>query len=336
MALYPLAVVLDGNKLFDLYVGLSTYFSTIDNAPQQIIVGINHNETYNNDVSYNITNSELTTDSRLFYNFIRDELVLYTEANYRTSPFLTIVGEGLAANFITNFLKERNPIFNAYIHLNPSFAPDINDKVNSYDLDRYGKLDNTFYFYMSGNPLTNTNRKIRVNNFGTFMKSVDISNFNVTYDPLSSSTQSSSVVGEGLSRAFSQVFGIYSGITPEEFETKIKDLSTPDAITYLETKYLDLEFLFGTNLGIRKRDIVAIENIIIEKENGDYLINFGEMILKLFPRSEMGHYYKGLYYEMGKDYESAIEQYRLGYGKMDPADPNADKFYQNVERLLDK
>ena len=60
------------------------------------------------------------------------------------------------------------------------------------------------------------------------------------------------------------------------------------------------------------------------------------MILKLFPSSEMGHYYLGKYYESGKDFKGALEQYRLGYGKMDPKDPNADLFYQNVERLLNK
>jgi len=34
--------------------------------------------------------------------------------------------------------------------------------------------------------------------------------------------------------------------------------------------------------------------------------------------------------------KKALKQYRLGYGKMDPQDPNADLFYQNVERLLNK
>ena len=81
--------------------------------------------------------------------------------------------------------------------------------------------------------------------------------------------------------------------------------------------------------------MIAIEDIILDKENGDYLDDFGKMILKLYPTSEMGHYYLGRYYESGKDYSAALEQYRLGYGKMDPTDPNADLFYQNIERLLD-
>ena len=137
-------------------------------------------------------------------------------------------------------------------------------------------------------------------------------------------------------RAFTKVFEIYSGITADEFDTKIKNLSPPDAISYLEIKYLDIEFLFGANIGIRKEDVFAIEDIILDKEDGDYLDDFGKMILKLFPSSEMGHYYLGKYYESGKDFRAALRQYRLGYGKMNPRDPNANLFYQNIERLMNK
>jgi hypothetical protein len=166
------------------------------------------------------------------------------------------------------------------------------------------------------------------------MKSTEIANFNVVFDKFSNSPSSSSVTGEGLSRAFAKVFEIYSGITADEYNEKIKNLSPPDAISYLEIKYLDIEFLFGANIGIRKQDVFAIEDIILDKEDGDYLDDFGKMILKLFPTSEMGNYYLGKYYESGNDFKSALEQYRLGFGKMDPRDPNADLFYQNVERLL--
>tara|TARA_R110002074_G_scaffold40494_11_gene108397 strand:- start:493 stop:1656 length:1164 start_codon:yes stop_codon:yes gene_type:complete len=332
---FPLAIVLDGHKLFDLYVGTSNYYASQDNAPEQIVVGVNMEDTRNKDAGYDVTNSNLTSDSKRFYRFLRDELIPFVEANYKTSPFITIVGESLTGNFITHFLKEKDPIFNAYICLNPTLAEDINTQMQSYKLDRFGTVDNTFYFYLSGNPFAKGQKLTKIKTFGKFMKSVGIDNFNVVFDELSSSPSSSSVIGEGMSRAFAKVFEIYSGITAEEYDTKIKNLSPPDAIAYLEIKYLDIEFLFGSNIGIRQRDVIAIEDIILDKENGDYLDDFGKMILKLYPTSEMGHYYLGRYYESGKDYTAALEQYRLGYGKMNPADPNADLFYQNVERLLD-
>lgn len=333
---FPLAIVLDGHKLFDLYVGASNYYAELDQAPEQIIVGIDMKESRNKDAGYDMINGNLDNNSENFYRFIRDEMIPYIEASYKTSPFLTIVGESLTANYITHFLKEEYSIFNAYICLNPTLSNTIKNQIESYTLEELSSEDNTFYFYLSSNPFSNDKKKEKIKNFGEFIKSYEIDNFNVVFDELKSSPSSSSAIGEGIFRAFAKVFEIYSGITKTEYNEKVKNLSPPEAISYLEIKYLDIEFLFGTNLGIRKADVFAIEDIILDKEGGDYLDDFGKMILKLFPTSEMGHYYLGKYYESGKDYKRALQQYRLGYGKMNPRDPNADLFYQNVERLMNK
>lgn len=333
---FPLAIVLDGHKLFDLYVGASNYYAELDQAPEQIIVGIDMKESRNKDAGYDMINGNLDNNSENFYRFIRDEMIPYIEASYKTSPFLTIVGESLTANYITHFLKEEYSIFNAYICLNPTLSNAIKNQIESYTLEELSSKDNTFYFYLSSNPFSNDKKKEKIKNFGEFIKSYEIDNFNVVFDELKSSPSSSSAIGEGIFRAFTKVFEIYSGITKTEYNEKVKNLSPPEAISYLEIKYLDIEFLFGTNLGIRKADVFTIEDIILDKEGGDYLDDFGKMILKLFPTSEMGHYYLGKYYESGKDFKRALQQYRLGYGKMNPRDPNADLFYQNVERLMNK
>ena len=333
---FPLAIVLDGHKLFDLYVGASNYYAQLDHAPEQIVVGIDMKDSRNKDAGYDVNNGNLDNNSENFYRFIRDEMIPYIEATFKTSPFLTIVGESLTANYITHFLKEEYSIFNAYICLNPTLSNTINSQVESYRLKELSSKDNTFYFYLSSNPFSNTIKKDKIKNFGKFIKSFEIDNFNVVFDELTNSPSSSSSIGEGIFRAFAKIFEIYSGITKTEYNEKVKNLSPPEAISYLEIKYLDIEFLFGANIGIRKADVLAIEDIILDKEGGDYLDDFGKMILKLFPTSEMGHYYLGKYYESGKDFKRALQQYRLGYGKMNPRDPNADLFYQNVERLMNK
>lgn len=333
---FPLAIVLDGQKLFDVYVGASNYYAQLDNAPEQIVVGIDMKESRNKDAGYDIISGNLDNNSENFYRFIRDEMIPYIEASYKTSPFITIVGESLTANYITHFLKEEYSIFNAYICLNPTLSDTIVNQVESYNLQELSSEDNTFYFYLSSNPFSNSKKKDKIKNFGKFIKSFEIDNFNVVFDELANSPSSSSSIGEGIFRAFAKVFEIYSGITKTEFNEKVKNLSPPEAISYLEIKYLDIEFLFGANIGIRKADVFAIEDIIMDKEGGDYLDDFGKMILKLFPTSEMGHYYLGKYYETGKDFKRALQQYRLGYGKMNPRDPNADLYYQNVERLMNR
>ena len=62
-------------------------------------------------------------------------------------------------------------------------------------------------------------------------------------------------MSEAIPRAINKIFEIYSPITKDEFEKNIKDTTPKDAIAYLENKYLEIEFLFGSNIGIREREI---------------------------------------------------------------------------------
>ncbi|MDG2194642.1 MAG: alpha/beta hydrolase-fold protein [Polaribacter sp.] len=336
LANYPLTIVLDGDYLFDLYVGNTKLLTYTDRAPKQIIVGIQMANTRNKDASINSINSGLTADSRSFYLFLKEELIPYLEDTYNTSPFITIVGSGITANLITHFLKDENPIINAYICLNPTFNSDINQQLQSYNLDKLKTIDNTYYFYLNSTEQIGSKKHANITVFNRYLQSLEIPNFNIRYDYLENSPNAVSAIGEAIPRALSKVFELYASISKEEFETKIKPLSPLDAISYLENKYLEIEYLFGTNIGIRERDIFTIEQLIIDKKNGDSLKIFGKMILKLYPKSPLGNYYLGLYYETGKKNKKALKQYRTGYGKMDPSDPNADKFYENVERMLRK
>lgn len=333
---FPLTVVLDGEQLFDLYVGAANYFASLDQAPEQIVVGVAMSETRRRDVSFDEENGQLTASGKKFYQFIKNELLPYVEANYKTSPYLTIVGKGLSGNFVNYFLQEKNLIFNSYISISPTLAPSASKLVVDYNLNRLATVDNTFYFYLSTNPFNSGENATYVDDLNRTLGNVTAQNFNVKFDKFESSPTTMSAVAEAIPRAFSHIFEIYSGISKDEFNDKVKNLDPPSAIAYLENKYLDIEYLFGTNMGIRERDIIAVESIIIDKENGDYLEDYGKMILKLYPQSQMGHYYLGLYHETGQDYMRALEQYRIGYGKMDPSDPNADKFYMNIERVLRK
>jgi len=336
LANYPLTIVLDGDYLFDLYVGNAKLLEYTDRAPKQIIVGIQMANTRNKDASIHNINSGLTADSERFLFFIKDELVPYLEENYKTSPFISIVGSGITANLITHFLKDEYPLFNAYICLNPTFNPDINRQLQSYNLDKLKAIDNTYYFYLNSTEQIGSKKHANITVFNRFLQSLEIPNFNIRYDYLENSPNAVSAIGEAIPRALSKVFELYASISKEEFKTKIKPLSPLDAIGYLENKYIEIEYLFGANIGIRENDIFAIEQLIIDKENGDYLKVFGKMILKLYPKSPLGNYYLGLYYETGKKNRKALKQYRIGYGKMDPSDPNADRFYENVERMLRK
>ncbi|HEY9169103.1 MAG TPA: alpha/beta hydrolase-fold protein [Lutibacter sp.] len=331
---YPLTIVLDAEYLFDVYVGNSILFAEKEKAPEQIIVGIiqNQYDERAKNYEYSKENSLPTKDSEAFYRFIRGELLNYLEENYRLSPFKTIVGNTLSANFINYFLIEDNPGFNAFVAINPYYAPDmpamIHQKIPTL------KNENRFY-YLSGGSYLSENWKTAITGTNELLKIANNPKFKYQYEFFENSNYVASI-GQSIPGAFAFIFDLYSAISKEEFEKSIKNLSPADAIAYLENKYVEIEYLFGSNLKIRESDIFAIESIILDKENGDYLKNFGEMINKLYKESAIGDYYIGRYYETGGKFKQALNYYKSGYMKLPEGDPNADGYYENIERVLKK
>ncbi|MBT8316074.1 MAG: hypothetical protein HKP59_00445 [Lutibacter sp.] len=332
--LYPLTIVLDAEYLFDVYVGNSILFANKEKAPEQIIVGINqnyYNERYE-DCSYLEENSFPTEQGEAFYRFIRGELLDYFEENYRVSPFKTIIGNTLTANFINYFLIEDYPAFNAYINVNPYFAMDMPLMIQSKSQQ---VSDENIYYYVSNGKYNLEKWNNVITSINDLLVTTTNPKFKYKYDLFDNSTKVASI-GQSIPSAMAFIFELYSAISKEEFEANIKHLSPADAIAYLENKYIEIDYLFGSNLKIRERDIFAIEPIILDKENGDYLKNFGDMINKLYKESPIGDYYIGRYYETGNKLKLALRYYKSGYMKLPEGDPNADGYYENIERVLKK
>jgi predicted alpha/beta superfamily hydrolase len=329
---YPLAVVFDAEYLFDTYVGNSVLFALKDKAPKQIVVGISMEKTKKEDTYFNIDNGKLNRRSIEFYQFVRDEVIFYVESNFRTSPFISLIGEGTSANIISHYLKEPEPYINSYVCINPTFSDFVYREFESYNLKKFLKEDNTFYLYTNNSTSFSLKKQAKIRELQIEISSLGLNNFNIINDHIKTPS-SISAVSEAIPRAISKIFEIYSSISEDEFRKNIQNSTPRDAIAYLENKYLEIEFLFGSNLGIREKDIYAIENIIIEKENGDYLREFGKMILNLFPSSPLGEYYIGKYYENRNNIKKALRFYKVGYGKINPSDPNSDAFYENILRL---
>lgn len=330
---YPVAIVFDAEYLFDIYVANSKLFASRNEAPEQIVVGVfqNQNEERYVDCDFSIDNGLPNDDGTKFYKFIREELLNYIDGNYRTSLFKTIVGNTITANFLNYFYLENDSAFNAFININPSYAPKINERLEAKSEHLTA---NAFYYLSSGN--FNVGDKLSaINDVNSLLKLSENEKFNYKYDDFSNSTKTASI-GQAIPSAMGFIFELFAPISKKEFDEKIAELSPAEAIEYLEKKYVEIDYLYGSNVKIRESDIYMIEPIIIDKNNGDYLEEYGKMILRLYPESPIGDYYIGMYYETGYDYKKAIKYYKNGYAKIGSDNPNSDAYYGNVERVLDK
>lgn len=332
--LYPLSILFDGDYLFDVYTGNAKLFALKDKAPEQIIVGImqNKNKERYSDCAYDKITGLPTVESTRFYRFVHLELLEYFGLNYRLSPFRTLVGNTLTANFVNYFVIENESVFDAYININPYYNPDMPTFLQNKLMNTRGQK--VYYYLNSGNHHSKEKHK-RIEEVAYLLNTLDNPDVLYKYDNFKNSTKTSSI-GQAIPIALAHIFDIYSAISQEEFAVNVKHLSPPDAIAYLENKYVEIEYLFGTNRKIRERDIYAIEPIIIDQENGDYLSTFGEMINNLYPESPLSDYYIGLFYEKVGRYKQALNNYKNGYAKIDEDSEDAEAFYQNIERVLDR
>lgn len=330
---YPVTVILDGEFLFDVYVANSKLFASRDKAPEQIVVGIfqNQNEERYSDCDYSEDTGLPNQESSKFYGFIRDELLPYLDDNYPTSLFKTIMGNTLTANFANYFFLEGTPVFNAYIIINPSFASGIHQKLES----KSQSLITQYFYYLSGGDFNKASRTAGINDVHNLLKLSDNPNFKYHYDDFSNSTKTASI-GQSVASGIGFTFKQFAAISQEEFDQEIANMEPGDAIEFLERKYVEIEYLYGSNVKIRESDIYKIEPIIIDKLNGDYLEEFGKMIMRLYPDSPLGDYYIGLYYETGYEYKKALKHYKNGYAKIGSDNSNSDGYYANIERVLEK
>lgn len=330
---YPVAVIFDGDLLFDVYVANSKLFAARDKAPEQIVVGIfqNQNDERYSDCDYSEDTGLPNEESSKFYGFVRDELLPYLDENYPTSLFKTIVGNTLTANFANYFFLEQTPIFNAYININPSYATDMHQKLEAQSQS----LITPYYYYLSGGDFNTEKRTAEINNTNNLLKLSENPNFKYHFDDFSNSSKTASI-GQGIASSIGFTFKQFAAISKEEFDEEIADMDPGDAIEFLERKYVEIEYLYGSNVKIRESDIYKIEPIIIDKQNGDYLEEFGKMIMRLYPDSPLGDYYIGLYYETGYEYKKALKHYKNGYAKIGSDNANSDGYYANIERVLEK
>jgi len=330
---YPVTVIFDGEFLFDVYLANSKLFAARDKAPEQIVVGVfqNQNKERYSDCDYSVDTGLPNEESSKFYGFVRDELLPYIDNNYPTSLFKTIMGNTLTANFANYFFLEGTPVFNAYININPSFAPEIHQKLES----KSQSLTTPYYYYLSGGDFNTEERTTGINSAHNLLKLSENPNFKYHYDDFSNSSKTASI-GQSIASSIGFTFRQFAAISQEEFDEEIADMEPGDAIEYLERKYVEIEYLYGSNVKIRESDIYKIEPIIIDKANGDYLEEFGKMIMRLYPETPLGDYYIGLYYETGFEYKKALKSYKNGYAKIGSDNDNSDGYYANIERVLEK
>ena len=329
---YPLTLILDSEILFDSYVSNANLFARGKMSPQQIIIGINQYQGTNKekDYGYKVLNSFPHSNSMNTLEFIKQELIPMMKRKYRIANFKTIIGTEMTANFLNYFLFDSSPAFNAYISINPELAPDMPEHLKGFVPQLKG--DDTYYYISHGNnPLQKNKNRIDATDVGL----AHISNvyFNYKYENFKNASTIVSIP-QSIASAQEFIFTMYSPISTKEYDDNIAYLSPLAAMEYLLYKYENIEYLFGEKIPIRQEDFVKIESIIIDKEEGKHLEEFGELALETHPKAPLGDYYIGQYFEKLAQYPEALLAYKKGFAKIPQSSPKSYGYYMNIKRII--
>ncbi|WP_300978755.1 alpha/beta hydrolase-fold protein [Flavobacterium sp.] len=303
---YPILLLLDGDFLFDPFYGAISYGSYWDDFPETIIVGIhqNHNDERVDDSEFEETQGLPAEKGAAFFEFIGQELLPYIEKKYRTAPFRMIAGLDTTAGYLNFFLYKENPLFNAYLCLNPELAPLMEKRV----AEQLNAAKSPVFYYLStsedeikklAEPIKMLNDNIKKDNNPLV---------NYKFESFKDAGHYSQTL-YAIPSALHQIFESYKPITSSEFSNKIAVLPS-GYVDYLEKKYSVLNEALHLDVPIRINDFKAIEAAILKNNAFNELDQLAILADKYYPKSMLAEYELALMYEKQEDYKKAMKRYQ--------------------------
>ncbi|WP_405384573.1 alpha/beta hydrolase [Maribacter sp. LLG6340-A2] len=305
---YPLIIVLDGEYLFEQVVASSKFYSQFHGMPQSIVVGINQseNELRFEDCAFDPDNGLPSEKGKSFYEFIGMELIPYLDLNYSTAPFKMIVGYDITANFENYWLFKDNSIFDAYICISPTLAPEMETRVPM----RLNTFDNQIFYQLIVEGEDNKQTK-KIMAMDQGIKALDKESLHYYFDEYKNADHIS-VATYGIGKSFDNIFGIFKPITPQEYKSQILTSEEP-VYTYLEKKYQNIVDIFGFSKPVELNDIMAIYAASRKKEDFESLKPLSELCKKEYPETMLGFYFEGEYYEQLGEPKKALRTFEKAF-----------------------
>ena len=193
-------------------------------------------------------------------------------------------------------------------------APEMEVRI----AERLAKIQKPVFYYHATSKADLDEIQENTKKLDDVAKEIKNPNLNYRYDVFQN-TSHYSLVAEAIPSAFYFIFNGYQPISKLEFTEKIVKLENGYA-QYLIDKYDNIEKKMGLKVQPRYSDFKAIEAAIIKnKAYSDFEI-LGAYADKQYPKTMLGTYHRGLYFEKTGDYKRAAKEYLNAYTKLEIGD----------------
>jgi hypothetical protein len=305
---YPLIIVLDGEYLFEQVVASSKFYSRFHGMPQSIVVGLDQskNDLRYEDCAFDKESGLPSEKGKNFYEFIGMELIPYLDLNFSTAPFKMIVGYDITANFMNYWLFKDNSIFDAYICISPTLAPEMETRVPM----RLNTFENQIFYQVIVEGEQNKDTQ-RIAAMDQGIKALEKESLHYYFDEYKNADHIS-VATYGIGKAFDNIFGMFKPISPKEYKTQILTSEEP-VFNYLENKYQGIVDIFGFSKPVALNDIMAIYAASRKKEDFESLKPLSDLCKKEYPDTMLGFYFEAEYYEQLGEPKKALKTFEKAF-----------------------
>ncbi|QXP50797.1 esterase [Cellulophaga sp. HaHa_2_95] len=306
---YPLIIVLDAEYMFENVVATAKFYSRFHGMPEAIIAGVNQskdNERYQ-DCAFDEATGLPSDSSKLFFEFLGMELIPYLETSYNTAPFKMIVGYDITANFSNYYLFKEDSLFNSYVSISPTLAPEMETRVPA----RLSAMEKTIFYHLITDG-EKAKKDTQTPILNTAIKAIEKENLHYFYDEYKDADHIS-VATYSIGKAFDDVFTMFKPISPIEYKTQILTSEEP-VFDYLSNKYEMIEKLFGFRKSVDLNDIMAIYAASRKKEDFESLKPLADLCKKEYPETMLGFYFEGEYLEQMGEPKKALRTFEKAFG----------------------
>ncbi|SHI39130.1 alpha/beta hydrolase [Pseudozobellia thermophila] len=305
---YPLIVVLDAEYLFDQVVANAKFYNQFHGMPASIVVGIDQSKKSIrlDDCAWE-ENGLPSEKGKKFFEFLGMEIIPYLDLNYSTAPFKMVVGYDITANYTNYWLFKENSLFNAYINISPTLAPEMESRVPS----RLGAIDQQIFYEL----IVETEKSKhtpKIMEMDKAIKAIDKETLHYNFHQYEGADHIS-IATYGIGKAFDNIFGMFKPISPKEYKTQILTSEEP-VFQYLENKYQSIEDLFSITKTVDLNDVMAIYAACRKKEDTESLKPLADLCKKEFEGTMLGFYFEGEYYEQIGEPKKALKSFEKAFG----------------------
>ena len=252
---YGVIYVLDGNNHFNHAINAATLLAENGRMPESIIVAITNNRgTRTRDLGRSRDN---------FKKYIKEEVIPFVNANYRTSKHKTLFGHSMAGAFTLNYLATEPTLFDTYISASP-----VVQIFNSELLDKFSILFNNnkalskpLYFTLTGAEAEGQRATDAMNKFVALLKKEAPKNFPWKYDFIENQIHMTTPYLT-MYKGFTEVFHDYQA---PSFST-YKEYKDKGEMKYLKAYYTARTKKYNTENVIAEGTMSRLANMLIREK----------------------------------------------------------------------